>query len=165
MPPSSTQWPSPESETAMGNQLSPEVDQLTRRLERHAEEIETLLMSGKNLPASAQECAQRARDLRVTVKLVRNFLLISHGLQQHQAQTCTLKGVRTDGTEQELGTIPVPPAMKLKEIMRQYFTGEAEDQDSDLALAIAAGTEFMNWLNAQGWGMRPAEQAFAASRT
>lgn len=149
----------------MGYQLSPEIDQLTRRMDQHAEEIEAMLMSGKSLPASAQECVQRAMDLRASAKLVRNFLLISLGDEQRAIQTWTLMGVKSDGTRHNLIQIPVPPSMKLKEIMRQYFSGEAEDQASDLALAIAAGTEFLNWLTAQGWGMRPAEQAFATSRT
>lgn len=149
----------------MGYQLSPEIDLLTRRMDEHAGELEALMMGGKSLPASAELCVQRAQDLRVTAKLVRNFLLISHGVEQRAPQICTLMGVRPDGTRADLGQIPLPPRMKLKEIMSQYFPGEAEDENSDLAMAIAAGMEFLDWLRGQGWQMTPAEPALAAQRT
>ena len=85
----------------MGYQLSPEIAHLTRRLDEHAAELESLLMRAKNLPASAAHCVQRAKDLRVAAKMVRNLMLISHGVEQRDGQTCSPEELKSEGAGKE----------------------------------------------------------------
>ncbi len=69
---------------------------------------------------------------------------------ENSQETVDLVGVK-DGVETPLGKIPMPPEMKLKEIMRTYFGGDANDPESDACLGVAAGMEFFNWLIGQGY--------------
>jgi len=65
-------------------------------------------------------------------------------------ETVDFVGVK-NGTETNLGKIPTPPSMKLKEIMRTYFSGSPDDEESEVSMAVAAGMEFFTWLESQGY--------------
>lgn len=68
--------------------------------------------------------------------------------------TCDLMGVK-DGVETKIGTMPLPPKMKLKEIVRSYFSGSIDDDMSDASYAYAVGEELINWMIANGWAISP----------
>lgn len=67
-------------------------------------------------------------------------------------ETVDLVGIK-NGVETNLGKVPMPPKMKLKEIARSYFGGNPEDDSSDAALMVGAGMEFFDWLQKQGYGL------------
>ncbi len=69
-------------------------------------------------------------------------------------ETVDLVGIK-NGVETYLGTIPMPPSMKLKEIMRTYFSGSTDDEESEVSMAVAAGMELLAWMEAQGFQQRP----------
>lgn len=73
-------------------------------------------------------------------------------------ETIDLVGIK-DGKEVPLGKSPMPPQMKLREIMRSYFSGNPDDDDSDLSMAVAAGMEFFQWLGQQGCFATPKSAA------
>lgn len=64
-------------------------------------------------------------------------------------ETCQLVGIQADGTERVLGCIPVPARMKFKEIVRGYFSGDPDDEDSDAAMALFAYDELTAWHKEQ----------------
>lgn len=66
----------------------------------------------------------------------------------------TVVGVRADGSTHTLGTAPMPPGMKQRDIVRNYF-GEPNDADpmacDDATLCLAALEAYHEWLLQQGW--------------
>lgn len=61
-----------------------------------------------------------------------------------------LVGIK-NGVATDLGSIPMPLQMKLREIMRTYFSGSPDDEESEVSMAVAAGMEFFKWLGEQGY--------------
>jgi hypothetical protein len=61
---------------------------------------------------------------------------------------CRMVGVRSDGTEVDLGAMPMPPLMKAKDIVRSYFGGNGfDDEMSDDALALQCCREVIDYMN------------------
>jgi hypothetical protein len=61
-----------------------------------------------------------------------------------------LVGVKADGTQDVLGKVAMPPAMKAREIVRNYF-GEPVVDGDEADLCLAALQDFEAWLLEQGW--------------
>lgn len=66
-----------------------------------------------------------------------------------------------NGIETNLGKIPMPPSMKLKEIMRTYFSGSTDDEESEVSMAVAAGTELLAWMESQGYAIQTPSEPVA----
>lgn len=65
-------------------------------------------------------------------------------------ETCDLVGVK-NGIETVLGKIPMPPKMKLRELIRGYFGGSFDNECSDASSALYMGEELIDWMITQGW--------------
>ena len=63
-----------------------------------------------------------------------------------------LIGVKADGSSDLLGTVPMPPAMKRREIVRNFFgePGGPDDID-DASCCLYALEQYHDWLLRQGW--------------
>lgn len=64
-----------------------------------------------------------------------------------------LLGVRADGSAVVLGAIPEQPAMKRRDIVRNYFGEPSDDMDDfdDATTCLAALIDYHAWLLSQGW--------------
>jgi hypothetical protein len=71
------------------------------------------------------------------------------------SDTVNVIGVKADGSADLLGTAPMPPRMKAREIAREYFGGFTEDDGSDADSCFSALVWFLDWLEAQGWQPPP----------
>lgn len=71
------------------------------------------------------------------------------------SDTVNVIGVKADGSADLLGTAPMPPRMKAREIAREYFGGFTEDDGSDADSCFWALVGFLDWLEAQGWQPPP----------
>lgn len=65
--------------------------------------------------------------------------------------TVNVLGAKPDGSSVLLGTAPMPPRMKAREIAREYFGGFAEDDGSDADSCYWALVGFLDWLEQHGW--------------
>jgi len=71
---------------------------------------------------------------------------------QERKDMVTLVGVKADGTEHVLGQATMPPKMKARELIQNYF-GQFDggnDDDSDGAMAYLAACELIDWMEKQG---------------
>lgn len=69
----------------------------------------------------------------------------------------TALGVRADGSSEVVGTAPMPPKMKMREIVRNYFgepTCGPNDCD-DASMCMYALESYHEWLVKQGWTAPP----------
>ena len=72
-----------------------------------------------------------------------------------RADICDLVGV-TNGIETKLGTMPITPKQKAKDIVSSYFNGELEDEmGGDATYAYSACVELVDWMIKQGWAITP----------
>ena len=61
-------------------------------------------------------------------------------------------GVKADGTEVLLGTVKgVPPVVKRKEIVANYFWEPRGDEDDEAHACLWALEDYHEWLVEQGW--------------
>lgn len=61
-------------------------------------------------------------------------------------------GVKADGTEVLLGTVKgVPPGVKRKEIVANYFWEPRGDEDDEAHACLWALEDYHEWLVAHGW--------------
>jgi hypothetical protein len=61
-------------------------------------------------------------------------------------------GVKADGTEVLLGTVKgVPPEVKRKEIVANYFWEPRGDEDEEAHACLWALEDYHEWLVEQGW--------------
>ena len=67
------------------------------------------------------------------------------------ADTVNLFGVRADGSTELLGTAPMPPRMKAREIASDHFGPFKEDDCSNADTCFWALVGFLDWLETQGW--------------
>jgi hypothetical protein len=70
-------------------------------------------------------------------------------------ETVDVYGVSADGTQTKVGTMPMPPSMKAREIVRTYFHDIDEENGSDGAMALWACNELVSWMEQQGWTPPP----------
>lgn len=68
--------------------------------------------------------------------------------------TVTLIGENADGSRDVLGTISMPPKMKIREIARSYF-GESACEGDEADMCIGALEELHSWMVKQGWQLPP----------
>jgi hypothetical protein len=64
----------------------------------------------------------------------------------------TFVGEKADGSRDVLGTVPKPPAMKRREIVRDFF-GEpgGPDDMGEPSSCLCALEQYHDWLLRQGW--------------
>lgn len=69
----------------------------------------------------------------------------------------TLVGVRADGSSKVLGSVPMPPEMKRREIVTNFFERPSDDPDdcSDANMCLYALEQYHEWLLQQGWTPPP----------
>ncbi|MDM0003928.1 hypothetical protein QTI51_03905 [Variovorax sp. J22G73] len=60
--------------------------------------------------------------------------------------TCTLMGVRADGSTVNLGAVPMPPLMKARDVVRSYFPGDPDDDMTDAAMALQCCREVIDHM-------------------
>lgn len=62
-------------------------------------------------------------------------------------------GVRADGSSELLGTAPISPALKRRDIVANFFEQPTGDENdcSDANSCLWALEEYHCWLVAQGW--------------
>lgn len=72
-------------------------------------------------------------------------------------ETMKIIGVKADGTEHDLGTMPMSPMMKARLIAQEYFGSYEEGDGSDADLCADALKSFADWLLDQGWQMPEAK--------
>lgn len=65
-------------------------------------------------------------------------------------ETISVVGIKSDGTHTEVGTMPIPPTMKAREILRSYFGADVDTEGTDADMAMAAMEEFILWLQKDG---------------
>jgi hypothetical protein len=77
----------------------------------------------------------------------------------NMTERVALLGVMPDGSSKVIGTVPTPPAMKRRDIVRDYFgeTHGREDVFDDASLCLSALNDYHEWLVAQGWEAPPFE--------
>lgn len=73
-------------------------------------------------------------------------------------------GVRADGSSELLGTVPISPRLKMREIVANFFEHPSDDDDdgSDANMCLWALEAYHEWLLAQGWTAPP--MAFEKTR-
>lgn len=64
-----------------------------------------------------------------------------------------LLGVRADGSSEVIGQVPMPPKMKMRDIVRDMFGEPSGDPDAcdDASMCMYALECFHEWLLEQGW--------------
>jgi hypothetical protein len=78
-------------------------------------------------------------------------------------ETIDLVGV-VNGVHVPIGTMPMPPSMKAKEIVRSYFGRIDEDEGNEAAMALWACNELVTWMESQGWTPPPITDVIPASQ-
>lgn len=69
----------------------------------------------------------------------------------------TVIGERADGSREIIGTAPMPPKMKMREIVRNYF-GEptcGPDDCDEASMCMYALEAYHEWILEQGWTAPP----------
>ena len=67
-------------------------------------------------------------------------------------EAVNLIGVKTDGSATLLGTVPMPPEMKRREIAVEHFGSLSPDESgNDGDLCLWALEQYHDWLVQQGW--------------
>lgn len=66
-------------------------------------------------------------------------------------ETMEVYGKGADGNEAFLGTFPVTPEMKAKEIVRGYGLDPDSDLDYEGGCMLGALYDMIAWMKAQGW--------------
>lgn len=79
----------------------------------------------------------------------RSTAKLGGNLQRTEMEQVNVIGMKSDGSSDLIGTIPMPPSMKMREIAKQYFGEIGPDDDGDLC--VAALEDFHAWLLKQGW--------------
>ena len=66
--------------------------------------------------------------------------------------TVNVIGIKADGSSDLLGTAPMPPAMKRREIAREML-GELSDDESGTPadFCLCSMEQYHDWLVSQGW--------------
>lgn len=73
-----------------------------------------------------------------------------------EADLCEIFGKRPDGSQELLGKGPMPPAMKARELLRDYGFDTPDDEDSESAFALAVCEDLVAWMLKVGWQAPPA---------
>lgn len=68
---------------------------------------------------------------------------------------CTIVGVKSDGTEVELGEGPIQPRSKAVELLRSYGFTDLDGESSDGHYALMAIEELLSWMVRIGWKSPP----------
>ena len=69
-------------------------------------------------------------------------------------ETMNVIGVRTDGSAEVIGTAPVSPAIKRREIVRDYF-GNSSSEGDESDMCLWALEQYHEFLVSQGWTALP----------
>jgi hypothetical protein len=72
-----------------------------------------------------------------------------------EADLCEIFGKRPDGTRELLGKGVMPPAMKARELLRDYGFDDPDNEDSESGYAMAAIEDLLKWMLKVGWQAPP----------
>lgn len=64
----------------------------------------------------------------------------------HEKDTVNVLGVRADGSSEVIGTAPMPPKMKARELVTETFGSFQDDDGSDADLAMACCEQLIEYL-------------------
>lgn len=69
---------------------------------------------------------------------------------ERQPETVRVYGVRADGGTELVGVAPMPPVLKMHEIVEGYF-GRSREEGDEADSCLSALHDFHAWLVRQGW--------------